>query len=91
LGNVLIASLFATQQPAALRILGPILVIAGTGLFVAAITDPGKYFSKIYEKNKNSWLGFWGISSNSADFRTYVGVCGGAFFVVGVIMSALVF
>jgi hypothetical protein len=81
----------ATQQPAALKIIGPIGIAVGLALFVGAIADPGRFFSRMYEENEDSRLGFWAITSTPEGFRGWIAFIGLCFFAIGITMTEIVY
>jgi hypothetical protein len=81
----------ATQQSAALKIIGPIGIAVGLALFVGAIADPGRFFSRMYEENEDSRLGFWAITSTPEGFRGWIAFIGLCFFAIGITMTEIVY
>src|ERR1700728_2727520 len=70
---------------------GPIGIAVGLALFVGAIADPGRFFSRMYEENEDSRLGFWAITSTPEGFRGWIAFIGLCFFAIGITMTEIVY
>jgi hypothetical protein len=81
----------ATQQPAALKIIGPIGIAVGLALFVGAIADPGRFFSRMFEENEDSRLGFWAVTNTPEGFRGWIAFTGLFIFAIGITMTVIVY
>jgi hypothetical protein len=44
-------------------------IAIGAVVLVAVIVDPRKYFTKLYEDNPDTVMGFWGLSGSPETFR----------------------
>jgi hypothetical protein len=79
----------ATQQPASLKILGPVTLFLGIAILVGSIVDPKRIFTRWYEANQDYRLGWWAISSSPESFRFWIAFTG-LFFVGGGIATMVV-
>lgn len=78
----------ATQIQITELIVGIVAIAAGLFLLWVVVTDRYGVLSSWYEENKDSKVGFWVISGDAKQFRSWFGVV--AVGVVGVGIAAVV-
>ena len=79
----------STQQPGALKIIGPIMIIVGVVLLVGMIFDPGGYFTKGYEENPPF---SWEIGRRTpTTYRTFMAIGSLALVVGGIAIVVIVY
>jgi hypothetical protein len=66
----------STQQPGALKVIGPIGIVVGLFQFFGAIFDPAKYVTRWYEANEGSKMGFFAVSNSPKVFRFWCALSG---------------
>jgi hypothetical protein len=84
-------SQLANQQPAALQVMGPLIILLGRVTFLGSIFDPAKTFTKMYEFGKDRRTGISTISVGPRSFRFWSGLLGLFALAVGVAMVVIAF
>jgi hypothetical protein len=81
----------ATQQPTALKVIGPLVIVLGLAIIGGAIVDPAKVFTKMYEYDKKHRMGLATISRGPPSYRFWCILMGLFGLALGIAMVAIVF
>jgi len=78
------STMFASQAGATLWIVASAGVLGGAFMGWAAFTDRHRMFSRWYEENKDSKIGFWAISPDEKTFRMWFVLSGAVLMAIGI-------